>query len=232
MKISSKWKDYYDYVAHIYGGGDPSILYLRKRLIEKPINEYAPDCISIVQDGLKRPVDLRFASNPSYSTKWLAVCGRYYLLLLSNDLDAKWEILDEDLHPKVWAWMFDRGYVFGGKKHSWSSHYHPPRNKNYYLGELSKELIQLTKKVGAPVFTFNMCPVNKNDVNVDPVVPVLGDLNFHKFFSPEQLYQEISYFIVNTMKDSPDMMPPTVMSDKEKITQHGFDIKQSFRHRK
>jgi len=29
MKIISKYKDYYDYVAHQYGGGDEKIVYVR-----------------------------------------------------------------------------------------------------------------------------------------------------------------------------------------------------------
>ena len=30
MKIISKFKDYYDHVAYMYGGGDPKIIYDRK----------------------------------------------------------------------------------------------------------------------------------------------------------------------------------------------------------
>jgi hypothetical protein len=34
------------------------------------------------------------------------------------------------------------------------------------------------------------------------------------------------------MKESPDIKPPVEIHDKDKITGHGFDLKQSFRHRK
>jgi hypothetical protein len=62
--------------------------------------------------------------------------------------------------------------------------------------------------------------------------PVLSELGFPSIYPAEQLYQDISYFIGNEMKPSPDIKPPVEISNDNKIEGHGFDLKQSFRHRK
>jgi hypothetical protein len=35
----------------------------------------------------------------------------------------------------------------------------------------------------------------------------------------------------NLMHNTPDINPPAVLSEKERIVKAGFDLKQSFRHR-
>lgn len=45
----------------------------------------------------------------------------------------------------------------------------------------------------------------------------------------EQLYQEISYCVGNTIKNKNE--PPIAISDLDKVVQHGFDKKVSFRNR-
>lgn len=49
---------------------------------------------------------------------------------------------------------------------------------------------------------------------------------------PQQLVQEIEYTLGNRMHSSPDQSPADKRTDKEKIVSAGFDVKQSFRHRK
>jgi len=80
------------------------------------------------------------------------------------------------------------------------------------------------------VFTFDHG--RTGTVRVDENIPILGDIGLAAVYPAEQLYQDLSYFIVNTMKDSPDMAKPSSITDKEKISSHGFDLKMSFRHRK
>jgi hypothetical protein len=46
-----------------------------------------------------------------------------------------------------------------------------------------------------------------------------------------QMYQELSYFMGNTIKEHPDTEPPVEVSNNCKIINAGFDLKQSFRHR-
>jgi len=57
------------------------------------------------------------------------------------------------------------------------------------------------------------------------VNPRLTDFDFYKHLGPTQVYQEISMFLGNLA--APDNVP-TVVSDKDRIQQHGFD-ERSFR---
>lgn len=223
MRISSQFKDYYDYVAHLYGGGDPSILYLRNRL--SPLSDFGtPTEVTVKHSdvfGLPNPYH---KSSPSsfWMFKWLAVCGKYYLLVSKvnyGEVDyAPWEILDKKKHQN----LFER--LTGTRR------FDPPKPENYWVGNFQPGLVELSRKINAPVFTFS--PWRDGTVHVDGEIPILADLDFHRFYHPDQMYQELSYFLGNVIKESPDMMPATNMTDKEKISQHGFDIKQSFRHRK
>jgi hypothetical protein len=44
MKIISGWRDYYDHVAHIYGGGDPKVIYNRDYVIPDEIHQGGTQC--------------------------------------------------------------------------------------------------------------------------------------------------------------------------------------------
>jgi hypothetical protein len=192
-----------------YGGGDPSITYLRVP---------SKGDLIFVQTGLVRlPYIFK-----NCDFKWLMVMGIRYLLVRKH-VDyipiGNFSILNEIDHKEVFDKLtIKRPYYSLGNRYI-----------EHWVGAYTEAQLRLTRKVGIPVFTFNL--VN-DTVYVDPNVPILSDLNFHKFYSSEQMYQELAYFMGNTMKVSPDLSPPSKMTDKEKIMGHGFDIKQSFRHRK
>jgi hypothetical protein len=42
------------------------------------------------------------------------------------------------------------------------------------------------------------------------------------------MYQEIAMFLTS-LRDNPDSLPPAKVSDKDRLTQKGFDAKISFR---
>lgn len=218
MIIKSRFKDYYDYVAHIYGGGDPSIVYVRE--------PFTP-----MVDGYRNSVDVPYDNKTIFDYdhyligkfgdkrfKWLSVNGCQYLIV-SGRQNFGWQVITEENHPEIWKFLSKPSPWFAKQKKKATDYFGVFRNSN----------LDISKAVKAPVFTFNFCD---GLVVVDSEIPTLQDIGFDKIIKPEQLYQDISYFIVNVMKESPDMMPPTKMTDKEKIQQHGFDLKQSFRHRK
>ena len=97
----------------------------------------------------------------------------------------------------------------------------------------NQEFVEISKKINAPVFVveyYGFPQGSKNKfVGIGKKVPNLGELGLASIYPAEQLYQDIDYFLTNTIKDSPDTMPPVSMTDKEKIESHGFDNKVSFR---
>jgi hypothetical protein len=223
MIIKSNTKDYYDHQAYVWGGGDPSIQYIRKPLSPLTRGKYSSDLrrdsITIYGSGVNRLI-----RNDEYDVKYLAVVGKYYILfrkhrhILDPTPNAPYKLLTEFSNPDLYAWYNKNRENRHGIKFVKS-------------GEFSEELVVISRKLDAPVFSFETCGGYSEGINIDPEVPHLGELGMASIIGPEQMYQDISYFLGNIMKESPDMMPPTKMSDKEKIVGHGFDLKQSFRHR-
>lgn len=106
--------------------------------------------------------------------------------------------------------------------------------------ELDK-LIELCKKVNQPVFVIKEINYDRSSVGsiggftlieVEDKIPKLKDIGFTSLVDPVKLFYDISFFMTNVLRDNPDVQPPVEVSDKDKIPQHGFDLKQSFRHRK
>jgi hypothetical protein len=230
MKIKSPFKDYYDYVSHIYGGGDERNTYLRNRI--KPLlvlgsGELYEDGVSIetnLVSGLPYNIGA-YENSKRIEFKWLVVCGKYYLLVGYKPEFGftQFHILDEKLDNKFLEYIKTR------KSKPWASN----KIKNSYddyMGVYSKTLIDISKTIKQPVFIINR--VGYRDIQIESRIPNLGDLGFASIIKPEQLYQEIAYYISNIMVESVDIKPPVDLVDKDRIVQHGFDLKQSFRHRK
>lgn len=232
MIVQSSFKDYYDFCANQYGGGDPKIVYERRRL-GKPTPGYSGE-LHWYPFEADAPKPLR--RTPDFMqfrlrAKWLAVMGRYYLLLDSMDKPGNYRILSSQEFGGLYR-------TLGSNK---SRHRHlfldEVRDLNWYLGSAPDDaLLAFTKKLNTPVFVFEGSARGGFNshlmVRVDSEIPVLGNIGFASIYKPEQLYQDLSYFMGNVIRDSPDTALPHVLTDKERIVQHGFDLKQSFRHRK
>ena len=194
--------------------------------------------------------------------KWLVVCGKYYLIQesyihIGDDKVFSYEPVRKVVSHKFTPLVIDyiirmsEDWIKSSKK-SW--HWDFRDNKKFLLKDiiglkdpvLDKLSLLVSEKVGEPVPIFiienseniykrpfrrsyepHMCYDFNINVNV-----VLEDLGFASLMNAEQLYQDIATYITNVLRSNPDITPPVQVSDKDKIGQHGFDLKQSFRHRK
>lgn len=212
MKIKSKFKDYYDYVAHAYGWADEKITYVRDRFphtgdgLKSFFINFSGDILSPPSRFSRNVIDHEF--------KWVIVAGKYYLIL-APAYTEDW-FLYSPTHPVAKELM---------------------DSPSMYLGFEDNRLIELSRVLKAPVFCIKGTNYNwrakRIDVEVNYDIPNLGELGFASIISPEQMYQDISYFMGNVIHISPDMMPEPnpAMTDKERILSHGFDLRASFRHR-
>ncbi len=226
MKIQSQFKDYYDHVAYVYGGGDPKTLYIRNRLGK--MDQYKTDTmvrgLDFVQPGLPTVDESTLYREFNHNAKWLAINGKLYLILSKNGSgyapqSENWTVLDQGRHPEIWEYLQSR--------RAW---WRCDNDKEKYIGREMPEVLELSRKVNTPVFTFKL--VNRSGwVHVDGNIPILSTMGIPTLIPAEQLYQDIAYFLGNTMHVSPDLMPAIAQTDKEKISAAGFDVKQSFRHR-
>jgi hypothetical protein len=216
MVIQSKFKDYYDYVAHRYGGGDPRIVYQRKRIETTKVE--MRECIL---PALDQVIPLYSTDKIPLEFAFLVVAAAPYLLVRAADY--RWKglegyritnprALDSQARPRYW------------RLPSWE-----------WIGQPSKNLLELSRLIGAPVFVVTdlpwYSPREGVTVQVDELCPVLKELGMPALISPEQMYQQLAYFMGNTMHPSPDTQPPVEVSNRDKIVAAGFDLQQSFRNR-
>jgi hypothetical protein len=237
MKINSNLKDYYDYVANLYGGGDPNILYLRTSIGEKKFTgtlHYYNE-VSVEFDRYFKLPEYNYGSVKGYphggGFKGLVVAGRMFPIIDTNANDEnhwryqsnnKFEVFDYNKHEH----LLNPRTRFESRRDDYSPYWESRK--------VSESLIKLSRKLGHPVFIINRVNnyVEKTVIIVSGECPILSNVGLAQYFPAEQLYQELSYFLGNLVKESPDMMPRPKVTDKDKILSHGFDLKQSFRHRK
>lgn len=223
MKIQSKFKDYYDHVAHIYGGGDPLNVYERK-----PLEDNVYNFDSTVFNGFRLPGNWYHLN---YSLKYIVIAGKLYTLRADKNEDrnavgtyGEYKLFTPENFPKHFEKEKSKGFR-KWRLDSW-------RREEVYIGYEHPALTEIAKAIGQPVYElYRIENSYRTSVYVNHVIPILADNHIPKIIPAEQMYQDLSYYTVNTMKESPDIRKPNISSDKEKILQHGFDTKQSFRHR-
>ncbi len=254
MKIISGWRDYYDHVAHIYGGGDPKVIYNRDYVVPdrvshgvpyedtKPVtvegSPSIPSSMEIINAGIAPVQKHEFAA--------LIVMDRVFILERSGDMESiggsiisvrkDWHITARPLLN------FQMGGPYALMKSGEAFTDNTPRYQRSRMQELLSDersyrnyLQQGRKYDGArAICVFAGAPVLIVRGNRNPVIlgrtPKLSSLGLPAYIDPQQLYQELAMFVGNVLK--PVEQSPSNMKDIEKVVAHGFDKKVSFRHRK
>lgn len=222
MKIKSRFKDYYDYVAHAYGGGDERVTYVREPL---------KDEVTVAlhkNHGLSDP----YLDTTRTKIKYLAINGKYYVLLSVADdsgVYSKYELFTE----KNFGHRLD-GIIT--RYRGWTGAKAKNMRWEHYFDCESDTIVMISQQIAQPVFIIDSVSWDSKrreySYLIDRTIPLLQEYGINHYIQPEQMYQETAYYISNKMVTSPDLVVVDNMSDKEKIAQHGFDLKQSFRHRK
>lgn len=223
MRIISKFKDYYDGLMD-YSNDRLNRVWLRKKeeffipkFRLKEIDKshfywgYKIHMFYLVVAGKVYPV-LRYAEEGKLEKfKFNASGYRYYFTL--EDFDKE--------HPEQTRSRYNSksanvGYEKGKIKDDWKDFF-----KEY------SDLTELCLEFKTPVFVIKRERTKDKDgfkciTNIN-----LKDIEFYKVMDPYTVYQELDMFMSNVMVN--DEMPPSPMSDLEKIDSHGFDRKISFR---
>lgn len=222
MIIKSPFKDYYDFVAHQFGGGDPKVVYVRDRL--KPLREMGSlriaDPILIPHNGVETEDQLPYSHKIGVYYEWLVVCGKRYLLKRESGPG-------KDDKARICKDLLVRKKV----KYRWQEREY--EHKPYSVGGESKFFLELSREIKQPVFKIlGDYYLNRRQVAIDSEIPILADTGIQSLVDPYQMYQDIAYFIGNTLNENPDIAPPVAIGEKDRIVAHGFDLKRSFRHRR
>lgn len=201
MKIQSNFKDYYDYIAWQYGGGDPKFVYLRHRSSSSRIFiDRREAAFNIQVKGIPSGEPMRWYD-------YLFFCGDVYL------------IDQEKITEKVTK-VEPCGECYFCRLNLHSN----CGNSNY---RLLKPLKDIALKHNEPVFQYT------SGLGAGEIwIPTLKDIGFDKFETdPEKVYHRIEDYKRNVLTPVVEISG-TMQTDKEKTASHGFDVKQSFRHRK
>ena len=216
MIIKTNFKDYYDHVAHIYGGGDPKIVYVRPhrlkvipemKYLETVDKKYMRNCFKCkaIQDIVDLHNRWNSWKNERTGVRGIVI-GDIFFAQIKMEKEEEYRLVNEKD-------MADR------------KHWHKSELNNY-INRYDQSLITICRMVNLPVFSFD---VKYNGFEVNEYTPKLGEIGIASYISPNDMYQHLSYFIGNTMKISPDDMEKIPVPDKIKIEGHGFDYKTSFR---
>lgn len=211
MKIISKYKDYYDYLAGINGIDNLVIL---DRTSFTPIPKDF-----ILKGAEDTVVTLNICG---WVVEVLRKEGKFYSGKSLEDFDIK------DYKSPKWDEKDSNDY------------YHVECNKGQVLS-IRKTPYRYICKGCVDVNTLANCPILVEDYDVLGIpknsfikvgskrygkFPRLLDYGISTVFPPGEIWNMLYNWIIKT-KYIPDNQ-----TDKEKIISHGFDIKKSFRHRK
>lgn len=173
-----------------------------------------------------------------YSTYWIAVTGKIYAVIGRKGIPEYERVNTPGAHERKRRVEDDpKSYTLLHEGHAaWPLMADSARRSFTMPLDGGPTLLALHRKLQAPVFSiFGPARTEKKNETAYHVgyrLPILQEHDFQSVVDPYQLYQDLEYFIANTMNESPDTMPATQMTNKEKIVAAGFDLKQSFRHRK
>lgn len=211
MKIISRFKDFYDYVEHQQGGGDPLLPYLRDKVLpDEPMWKGATEMREGTYKsrsygaGIWTPND-KTSDGITREFRGLFVAGRVYRL-------ARHYIAKSGYYPNIVPEQLVKDW-----------HITSEVFQNFEQGQKSEYAHTMAKELNAPVF---LCDHNEAYGHC----PKLGPLGMVNYMSAEQVYQEIAMFISNELRRVEQ--PATSVTDVQKAEAHGFDKRQSFRHRK
>ena len=216
VKIISNFKDYYDYIPHMSGGGDPKIVFVRPR-----VNHDLPSRVDLGSFGGDIFDKICRLSNylyRDYQSKIVIIGDKIFYFTMYNPIDKP--ELKEGNYSIITQKVIDKCGL------GW---YRTTKfNLDYFINHQDNDLIPLCKHIGHPVFSL-FSSGRGSEWEVGEIAPNLGKLGIASYIDAEIMYQNLSYFVGNLMHDSPDTSPPVELSNRDRILKHGFDLKTSFR---
>jgi hypothetical protein len=235
VKIISKYKDYYDFVAKIYGE-DSKIVFNRKpNELELTVNyaahekDFYSGLVQVASYNNKiDPVCNQFKQFEKYEKpptgyiESFILCGELYITI-HKMIDNNYPYKFEQTNLLTIQEYFDN-YI-RGSTNPWEIRIIAA------LCNVNDKYINLHKKFNSPVICLKVNSIYplQHKVQFTALTNVsLLERRFETKIDAYQMFQDIQTFITNHL--TPEIVIEKV-EDKYKIIQHGFD-KQSFRHRK
>lgn len=215
MRLHTDFHDYYD--GAIGYGVDEKVHY----------NRFTKNVDILLKSVADRPVHRRSGI--------LGFCGNLYPFIRISRYDKKRECdLDDEFDGKIVEEYFTFSFEDYEKKeldwYDYSDDFGYFDNsreiklKQFFLDwKTSSDEIFL--KFKCPAWMMSFYKQSPNGV----LNPRLKDIGFDRIKNPFDAFQEISMYLSNILVEQ---KPVASVEDKYRIQQHGFDLKESFRHPK
>ena len=209
MYIIDKNKDFYDYYSHIYG-------------VDKAITFDRRGSIILNDDYFISLLDASSTfswSNPSSSYFLLEVGYKQYMIKYSN---VKKEYDRNLLFDKVVSYDISLGRVFEENKHLF-------RKEVSIVKAYIPSWYDFGLKYNSKKNILDLIKLNDVKFSLEKVIelPILSGTQLTSLLDANELWKEISTYISSQGNDK-DI--DIINTDKDKIINHGFDTKTSFRH--
>jgi len=236
MLIISNKKDYYDGVVSSMGI-DKSIVYERKEEKIKQNNIKFPNEFKKSKDWnnpnlLTDHIYLRFKKKVKYDTLGyfiIGFCGKLYVgwKFCYRNIEKNYSINNDIIDI-----FYDKNNVL---KYVESNTYLTRRNNinDFYNYVENFDATELFFKLNSPVFIYDSAysldsiTAIRNYDKVFIINPNLNEYKFYRVFDSFRAFQEIQMFISGVLGTKEK--ETIEINDKDKIIQHGFDYKWSFR---
>lgn len=240
MKIISQFKDYYDFIAHSYGGGDPALVLNRNRENKKEYVTVGTGRSKFTREWIDDHITVQIPNG-----------GGAVQLPRANYTDAfrRKGMSSLDCETRLIGfcgyWIYFRrtreqsGFINGSRiEHKWSNWVLDDRPSYLYTTtqDLQESNPQKRDQLAVDVSIFTGRPyfeVSSNGEAIFDRYPILDNaqldpentLWFAKLLTPQDCYQRISNFLYEIRSQE----HPSPMTDKQKVDSHGFD-QASFRN--
>lgn len=238
MRIISNFIDYYDHAACPTYCNDSEIVFIRNPInIEKEVNNNK-------FSFRLSPTYFRFATYDydMFSMKLIGFCGKVYIRYYLNPDYKIFDKLSKE-EQLNWGWydlntlVEESSKFFSSKKYIKNAISHEPKTIEYYtraVNEIrniitSDMLNKISLKYNTPYFMI-IPDRYSTTYSLSLSFNSLKNIKFFKVLDPYQTYQEIEMYF-NSILIVPDNHLQ-ITDNKVILEAKGFDIKQSFRHRK
>lgn len=200
MRIIDKNKDFYDYCSHIYGA-DKSITFDRRGSV------FLTDEIIV---GSQRDLHSDWNTHTLYGFRVLEVGDIQYLIKVSNVKfinDYK-----NCIYDRLVSYKLDIVHEYQEHKHRYNT-------------PLSFHTVNFCWDWKQTMHHYEIYP--EENIKVTPIeLPILTGTSLTKLLDPDTIWKELCNYI-SGLKNDKNVDIGT--SDVEKVVNHGFDKKESFR---
>lgn len=231
MKIQSKFRDYYDFISHLYGA-DPNAFFDRQAFVQE----------SVVLPPRRGHADRSFekfsqgyylAGEDGWQIAHVVVGS-----IVVTTMERAWWDNKRNCHLHIPEALLDVERHEAALQDEWDGKRRgrraKPSGKRGQQDFDPSDVEYLIRAVGVPVFRvlgFDGVLGDKRRLKIDGRAPVLKDIDgFTAKYPPEIVWQSIYTTLTSVLRVDPDKAPPVQVGEKYRIEGAGFDLKTSFRH--